>query len=43
MKTTPKLIHLFLFTDLKYFRSVSGDKNKVQKLVQMAWTFVNDR
>ncbi len=21
----------------------SGDKNKVQKLVQMAWTFVNDR
>ncbi|KAL0968943.1 hypothetical protein UPYG_G00220270 [Umbra pygmaea] len=28
--------------DLKYFRSVSGDKNKVQKLVQMAWTFVND-
>lgn len=21
----------------------SGDKNKIQKLVQMAWTFVNDR
>lgn len=28
------LISLFNFT---------GDKNKVQKLVQMAWTFVNDR
>lgn len=25
------------------YRCVSGDKSKVQKLVQMAWTFVNDR
>ena len=29
-------------TDLLLFVSL-GDKNKVQKLVQMAWTFVNDR
>lgn len=22
---------------------IAGDKNKLQKMVQMAWTFVNDR
>ncbi|XP_059562488.1 cyclin-K-like [Myotis daubentonii] len=27
---------------LKYAKQLKGDKNKVQKLVQMAWTFVND-
>lgn len=25
------------------FSSYVGDKNKLQKMVQMAWTFVNDR
>lgn len=24
-------------------RFVVGDKSKVQKMVQMAWTFINDR
>ena len=28
---------------LKYAKSIKGDKSKIQKLVQMAWTFVNDR
>ncbi|XP_016410781.1 cyclin-K-like [Sinocyclocheilus rhinocerous] len=28
---------------LRYAKQLKGDKNKVQKLVQMAWTFVNDR
>uniref|UniRef100_G1PKN5 Cyclin-K n=1 Tax=Myotis lucifugus TaxID=59463 RepID=G1PKN5_MYOLU len=28
---------------LKYAKQLKGDKNKIQKLVQMAWTFVNDR
>uniref|UniRef100_A0A667YCT0 Cyclin K n=1 Tax=Myripristis murdjan TaxID=586833 RepID=A0A667YCT0_9TELE len=27
---------------LHYAKQLKGDKNKVQKLVQMAWTFVND-
>ncbi|XP_075609699.1 cyclin-K [Balearica regulorum gibbericeps] len=27
---------------LKYAKQLKGDKNKIQKLVQMAWTFVND-
>ncbi|XP_062858048.1 cyclin-K isoform X2 [Trichomycterus rosablanca] len=27
---------------LRYAKQLKGDKNKVQKLVQMAWTFVND-
>lgn len=27
---------------LKYAKLVKGDKEKVQKLVQMAWTFIND-
>ncbi|XP_032883568.1 cyclin-K isoform X2 [Amblyraja radiata] len=27
---------------LKYAKQLKGDKNKLQKLVQMAWTFVND-
>ncbi|XP_051153912.1 cyclin-K-like isoform X1 [Leptopilina boulardi] len=27
---------------LKYAKSLKGDKNKLQKMVQMAWTFVND-
>lgn len=25
------------------FSPYVGDKNKLQKMVQMAWTFVNDR
>lgn len=28
---------------LKYAKTFKGDKDKIQKLVQMAWTFVNDR
>ena len=28
---------------LKYAKSLKGDKKKLQNLVQMAWTFVNDR
>lgn len=31
----------FVFYNFPY--CFSGDKNKIQKLVQMAWTFVNDR
>ncbi|XP_072164190.1 uncharacterized protein [Diadema setosum] len=27
---------------LKYAKTFKGDKDKIQKLVQMAWTFVND-
>ncbi|XP_061097129.1 cyclin-K isoform X2 [Conger conger] len=27
---------------LRYVKQLKGDKNKVQKLLQMAWTFVND-
>ncbi|KAM4690936.1 cyclin-K [Rhinophrynus dorsalis] len=27
---------------LRYAKQLKGDKNKIQKLVQMAWTFVND-
>ncbi|ODN00846.1 Cyclin-K [Orchesella cincta] len=27
---------------LKYAKCVKGDKNRLQKMVQMAWTFVND-
>ncbi|XP_056152325.1 cyclin-K-like [Lampris incognitus] len=27
---------------LRYAKQLKGDKNKVQKVVQMAWTFVND-
>jgi len=28
---------------LKYAKALQGDKQKLQKMVQMAWTFVNDR
>ena len=28
---------------LKYAKTLKGDKAKIQQLVQMAWTFVNDR
>lgn len=28
---------------LKYAKCLKGDKNRLQKMVQMAWTFVNDR
>lgn len=28
---------------LKYAKCIKGDKVKLQKMVQMAWTFVNDR
>lgn len=28
---------------LKYAKCLKGDKAKLQKMVQMAWTFVNDR
>ena len=28
---------------LKFAKTFKGDKDKIQKLVQMAWTFVNDR
>lgn len=28
---------------LKYAKCLKGDKTKLQKMVQMAWTFVNDR
>jgi hypothetical protein len=28
---------------LKYAKSLLGDKEKLQKMVQMAWTFINDR
>lgn len=28
---------------LKYAKCLKGDKGKLQKMVQMAWTFVNDR
>lgn len=37
---------MFLLIKVELCRNyccVSGDKSKVQKLVQMAWTFVNDR
>lgn len=33
--------HPYMFL-LRYAKQLKGDKNKVQKLVQMAWTFVND-
>jgi len=32
----------FLLRYAKQLKGTKGDKNKVQKLVQMAWTFVND-
>lgn len=28
---------------LKYAKALKGDQDKLQKLVQMAWTFINDR
>lgn len=28
---------------VKYGNSLKGDKSRRQKMVQMAWTFVNDR
>jgi hypothetical protein len=28
---------------LKYAKSLRGDKDKLNKMVQMAWTFINDR
>ena len=28
---------------IKYAKSLRGDKEKLQKVVQMAWTFINDR
>lgn len=28
---------------LKYAKCLQGDKDKLQKMVQMAWTFINDR
>lgn len=28
---------------LKYAKILQGDKEKLQKMVQMAWTFINDR
>ena len=28
---------------LKYAKSLKGDKEKLNKMVQMAWTFINDR
>ena len=28
---------------LKYAKCLKGDKTRLQKMVQMAWTFVNDR
>jgi cyclin, N-terminal domain len=28
---------------LSYAKSLKGDKEKLQKMVQMAWTFINDR
>ena len=28
---------------LSYAKSLKGDKEKLQKIVQMAWTFINDR
>lgn len=28
---------------LKYAKCLKGDKARLQKMVQMAWTFVNDR
>jgi hypothetical protein len=28
---------------IKYAKTLKGDKNKLQKMVQMSWTFVNDR
>lgn len=31
------------FNSYNFSVCFSGDKNKIQKLVQMAWTFVNDR
>ncbi|KAL0963156.1 hypothetical protein UPYG_G00350440 [Umbra pygmaea] len=34
--------YMFLLRYAKQLKGVKGDKNKVQKLVQMAWTFVND-
>lgn len=46
--STARILYSVLF-DLLDFISCnfpdcfSGDKNKIQKLVQMAWTFVNDR
>uniref|UniRef100_A0A8C8LXI3 Cyclin-K n=2 Tax=Oncorhynchus TaxID=8016 RepID=A0A8C8LXI3_ONCTS len=33
--------HPYMFL-LRYAKQLKGDKTKVQKLVQMAWTFVND-
>lgn len=40
----PCMIFFFLSSILIYLLfSFPGDKNKIQKLVQMAWTFVNDR
>uniref|UniRef100_UPI00358EDD3D cyclin-K isoform X2 n=1 Tax=Myxine glutinosa TaxID=7769 RepID=UPI00358EDD3D len=36
-----QLEHPYQFL-LKYAKQLKGDKNKLQRLVQMAWTFVND-
>lgn len=38
-----KLFVLPNFISYNFSDCFSGDKNKIQKLVQMAWTFVNDR
>lgn len=38
-----KLFVLPNFISYNFPGCFSGDKNKIQKLVQMAWTFVNDR
>jgi hypothetical protein len=32
-----------IFISNKFILIFVGDKNKLQKMVQMAWTFVNDR
>lgn len=37
-----QLEHPYTFV-LKYAKCLKGDKNRLQKMVQMAWTFVNDR
>ncbi|XP_031692691.1 cyclin-K isoform X1 [Oncorhynchus kisutch] len=34
--------YMFLLRYAKQLKGLKGDKTKVQKLVQMAWTFVND-
>ena len=43
MIRTESLVHEEFLYKRTHVCTCLGDKGKIQKLVQMAWTFVNDR